>query len=234
MEEHGEHAGATDLAVRPAGLAVRVEFVVAGRRGPIPGGRPSSRAGPGSSRCTGGCRGRRRRDGCAPDRSGTPPDDRTGRVVVGRRERHQHLFARTDRTAGHLGVGDDLAAHRDRRVEAQELLDRGGPDHVVIRRGDEQCPFIWVLREVPDPRADGTPGRVDAGEDHQLRVAELQFDRDRLAVDLRGRHEGQQVVLRIVALRCAASSSAASCRRRRPSSQILEVKVNAVVLIRPP
>ena len=70
------------------------------------------------------------------------------RIAVRRREREQHHLARLERAAVDGRLLDDLARHRDRRVGAQEFLDRGRDQ---LRLGGE-APAV-LRHAAPDARS---------------------------------------------------------------------------------
>ena len=112
-------------------------------------------------------------------------------IAVRGGEREQHHLARLHRAAVDRRVLDHLARHRDRRIGAQELLDRGRDQ---LRLVDEAAPVFRVLREVPEARADRAPGGVDARDQDQPQRAEQMIFADRLPVDLGRRKLADQVV----------------------------------------
>ncbi len=135
-------------------------------------------------------------------------------VVVRCGERDQHLVAGVHRAPRHRGVADDATAHRDRRVVAQHLFGERQPDRVVERLAAESFEVVRVRCEMPQPRPDRRPRRVDPGEDQQQQVAVLQLPVDRLAVDLGLDHQRRRDrrAARPRAPR-SASGSRRACRR---------------------
>ena len=82
-------------------------------------------------------------------------------VAVGRREAQQDPVVLLHRAAQVLHVVLDQSGHGHRRVEAQELLDRGGHE---VGLGDQSLQVLGVVGEVPQRRADRRPRGVDAGD----------------------------------------------------------------------
>ena len=84
----------------------------------------------------------------------------------------------------------------------QKLMGRNGvtPDmaKAAVRRSNESLDLLGVLGEVPQPGADRAPRRVDAGDDEQADVAELEIPVDGLALDLGIGDEGEHVVARML------------------------------------
>ena len=117
------------------------------------------------------------------------------RVAVGRGEVHQDALAFGEFAAVVLRIFGDVAGHRHGRVRAQKLFD-GGRDQ--SRFSDEPRAVLGVLGEMPERRADATPGGVDAGEEQEERRAEHVRLGDRLAIDLSVEEVGNQVVFRVL------------------------------------
>ena len=117
-------------------------------------------------------------------------------VAVGGGEVHQHLVPRLHGAAGVLDVLGHLAGHGHRRVGPQQLLDRGRHQ---LGLGHQALAVVGVGGQVPQRRADGAPGRVDAGDEDQRRHAEHDAVVDRLAVHLGGEQLAQQVVAGVLA-----------------------------------
>ena len=113
------------------------------------------------------------------------------RVAIGGSEQQRDLLAPRDRDAGDL---DTILEHPaleelERRVEAEELLDRHGGRHRAV---DQTLPLVAVVHQRPDTVSERVHGRLVAGvqEDddgrHDLGIGEM------LAVDTRldeRRHE---------------------------------------------
>ncbi len=85
-------------------------------------------------------------------------------VPVGRRERQQHPVVLAHGAALELEVVDDESGHGDGRVGPQQLLDRGRDQ---LGLGHQAGPVVGVAGQVPERRADGAPGGVDAGDQQQ-------------------------------------------------------------------
>ena len=116
-------------------------------------------------------------------------------VVVGTREVHEDLVTLAERHAAVLDVFPGIAGHGDRGVEAEQLLDGGVPQAVV--GVGHASPVVAVAREVPEGRADGTPGGVDPGHELQVAHSDHHLVGQRLALVL-GLAEGRdEVVLRV-------------------------------------
>ena len=117
------------------------------------------------------------------------------RIAIGRRERQQHPVVDLHRTAVEIVVLQHEAGHRDRRVRAEELLER---EHHHVGIVGETLAVLGMLREVPQRRADRRPCGVDAGDQEQHDRAAHVFGLELHAVDLGVEHVRREVVARIV------------------------------------
>ena len=96
-------------------------------------------------------------------------------VVTRSREVHQHLVTGLDVHAVVLDVGLGDPSHGDRRVVAQELFDG---DREQLRFIEQTLQIVRIRAEMPQRRADRTPGRVDACDDQQVGDANDDLGRD--------------------------------------------------------